>query len=169
MQLLMKSLERMQPSHYLYEVPQAARRMHAARSLAYNLRLRTPQSLNGRKLPGRPTNAFLPSRIVRYSFQDDLDASLISRRAIGSLDKPKSYPVDSSSPSAQSSIDGSGTASSGSETVDGLTVDEIKAHKKAAVQQAFLNGTLGFGFSAGGLVFPYYGEQRHSRPRRTRI
>lgn len=163
MQLFMKSLERMQSGHYLYEIPQAARHMHAARSLACNSILRTPQSLDGRKPASRLPNIVVPSSIVRYSFQDDLDASLISRRAISSLQKPKSYPVESSSSSTQSSIDDSDTASSGSGSLEGLTVDEIQAHKKAAVQQAFLNGTLGFGFSAGGLVFPYYGKQQPPR------
>ncbi|WIA18834.1 hypothetical protein OEZ85_003513 [Tetradesmus obliquus] len=49
-----------------------------------------------------------------------------------------------------------GSSSESSSGLSGMTIDDIKAHKRAAVQQAYLNGTLGFGFSAGGLVFPYY-------------
>jgi hypothetical protein len=53
-----------------------------------------------------------------------------------------------------------GISSESSSGLSDMTLEYIKAHKRAAVQQAYLNDTLGFGFSAGGLVFPYYGEQQ---------
>jgi hypothetical protein len=97
---------------------------------------------------------------------DDFDAMLINRRSLSSVQQPpRSHPLpsgssSSSSGSPASSMDASDSASSSesSSGLSGMTVDDIKAHKRAAVQQAYLNGTLGFGFSAGGLVFPYYGE-----------
>lgn len=38
------------------------------------------------------------------------------------------------------------------------TAEELLQEKYAAVRSAYHNGKLGFGFSAGGLLFPYYGE-----------
>uniref|UniRef100_A0A383W6G1 Patatin n=1 Tax=Tetradesmus obliquus TaxID=3088 RepID=A0A383W6G1_TETOB len=92
---------------------------------------------------------------------DDFDAMLINRRSLSSVRQtPRSHPLpsDSSSSSPASSMDASdaGSSSESSSGLSGMTIDDIKAHKRAAVQQAYLNGTLGFGFSAGGLVFPYY-------------
>jgi hypothetical protein len=100
---------------------------------------------------------------------DDFDAMLINRRSLSSMQQPpKSHPLpsvsssSSSSSSPASSIDASdsGSSSNISSGLSGMTLEDLKAHKRAAVQQAYLNGTLGFGFSAGGLVFPYYGEQQ---------
>jgi hypothetical protein len=45
----------------------------------------------------------------------------------------------------------------GSQPDDQIARSDVLAHKRAAVQQAFLKGRLGFSFSAGGLMFPYYG------------
>jgi hypothetical protein len=65
----------------------------------------------------------------------------------------------SSSPASSMDVSDTGSSSESSSSLADMTLEDLKAHKRAAVQQAYLNGTLGFGFSAGGLVFPYYGEQ----------
>lgn len=117
-----------------------------------------------------------PARLLRppvaaSMLPDDFDAMLINRRSLSSVRQtPRSHPLpsdsSSSSSSPASSMDASdaGSSSESSSGLSGMTIDDIKAHKRAAVQQAYLNGTLGFGFSAGGLVFPYYGEQQGEVP-----
>lgn len=157
----MKGLERVHARQYLLECPAAARQMHLVHANACSTRLRTPQSVQAPNLATRPTSTLRPPSSVRFGLYDDFDAYLISRRTISSLQTPKRNPVVSSNSSTQSSIDASETTSSAAGSID---IDDIQAHKKAAVQQAFLNGTLGFGFSAGGLVFPYYGACTSQAP-----
>jgi hypothetical protein len=77
---------------------------------------------------------------------EDLDAFLISRRALSSLDAPQTPQQTTSS-----------SSSAGSEAESSVDWEDVQGHKRAAVQQAFINNSLAFGFSAGGLVFPYYG------------
>jgi len=98
---------------------------------------------------------------------------LITRRALSSLEPTQqlqhkkhqdssnsSTTSDTFAPEDSSSIsDSSSIESSASEAESSIDWEDVQAHKRAAVQQAFLNDSLGFGFSAGGLVFPYYGEQ----------
>ncbi|KAF6257104.1 acyl transferase/acyl hydrolase/lysophospholipase [Scenedesmus sp. NREL 46B-D3] len=111
----------------------------------------------------RPARLLRP-RIAAGMLPDDFDAMLINRRSLSSVQKPPRSPSlpsvsnTSSSSSAASSMDASdsGSSSESSSGLSGMTLEDLKAHKRAAVQQAYLNGTLGFGFSAGGLVFPYY-------------
>lgn len=104
-----------------------------------------------------------------HSMPEDLDSMLITRRALSGLEAPKrsqhqrADPVSSSASSISaseasvpdSSSDGSSVMS---ETESSIDWEDVQAHKRAAVQQAFINNSLAFGFSAGGLVFPYYGK-----------
>jgi len=86
--------------------------------------------------------------ITAYSIpNDDFDSTLISRRALSSLEQPNSYPLPRAESASSSSV-GSTSEVSDSET-GGLSLEEVLEHKKAAIQQAFLNDSLGFGFSAG--------------------
>eukprot|EP00879_Flechtneria_rotunda_P000290 GHRR01000380.1.p1 GENE.GHRR01000380.1~~GHRR01000380.1.p1 ORF type:complete len:616 (+),score=201.49 GHRR01000380.1:254-2101(+) len=100
--------------------------------------------------------------IVTYSMPDDLDTLLISSRGVSNLDQAKQSPLAGLDTSSNTRVSDdaasvSSDASSGvSDIPPGLTVEDVIAHKRAAVQQAFLNNSLGFGFSAGGLLFPYY-------------
>lgn len=102
------------------------------------------------------------SWLAARSMPEDLDSLLITRRALSGLEgTPRRQDSADTSSSARSvSSESSSSIGSDSESVAQSSVDEeeVKEHKRAAVQQAYLNGSLGFGFSAGGLVFPYYGE-----------
>jgi hypothetical protein len=97
---------------------------------------------------------------------EDLDSLLITRRALSSLDGPLRPQQDQSSLDSTSSSTTEGSSpssisrssSEGSISESSVDWEDVQAHKRAAVQQAFINNSLGFGFSAGGLVFPYYGE-----------
>eukprot|EP00775_Hariotina_reticulata_P004212 gene4212-4461_t len=100
-----------------------------------------------------PSPSLRGKTILNYSIpDDDFDSALISRRAFSSLEQPSSHPLPRADSASSSST---GSISEDSET-GGLSVEEVLEHKKAAIQQAFLNDSLGFGFSAGGLIFPYY-------------
>jgi hypothetical protein len=96
---------------------------------------------------------------------EDLDASLITRRGIASLERLQQQQhaaslegrTADSATNPTSSGDGSVSDSSNSSSSSsmerdesGLSWAEVQEHKRAAVQQAFLNDSLGFGFSAGG-------------------
>jgi hypothetical protein len=104
-------------------------------------------------------NSWLAAR----SMPEDLDSLLITRRALSGLEGPprrQDSADTSSSVGSESPLESSNSVGSDSESVAQSSIDEqeVQEHKRAAVQQAYLNGSLGFGFSAGGLVFPYYGE-----------
>ncbi|KAF8064606.1 HEBP2 [Scenedesmus sp. PABB004] len=105
----------------------------------------------------------LPRRAVAAAGlpPDDLDFQLIAR-PLSSLQAPKSHPLVREPSAGSSSSAGAADSSAGSSVDGGASSSggdaegEVLAHKRAAVQQAFINGSLGFAFSAGGLVFPYY-------------
>eukprot|EP00882_Tetradesmus_deserticola_P013544 GHRQ01014380.1.p1 GENE.GHRQ01014380.1~~GHRQ01014380.1.p1 ORF type:complete len:384 (+),score=86.76 GHRQ01014380.1:169-1152(+) len=108
----------------------------------------------------RPARLLRPP-IAAGMLPDDFDSMVIARRFLNSVQLPGSRSLSSGSSSSSSPASSTDEFDSGSSTdsssgLAGMTVEDLKAHKRAAVQQAFLNGTLGFGFSAGGLVFPYY-------------
>lgn len=97
---------------------------------------------------------------------------LITRRALSSLEPKQqlqhkkhkgssnsSTTSDTFAPEDSSSISSDSSSLEASEAELSIDWEDVQAHKRAAVQQAFLNDSLGFGFSAGGLVFPYYGKQ----------
>jgi hypothetical protein len=133
-----------------------------------------------RRLSSSRSSSRPPLQLARAMPEHDLDAQLIARQAITSLSRFQQQaagPGTANPPGPHSTSSGteapSGAASdapderaapapdsSSSAATGGLSWEEVQEHKRAAVQQAFLNDSLGFGFSAGGLVFPYYGEQR---------
>lgn len=106
------------------------------------------------------------SWLAARSMPEDLDSMLITRRALSGLEAPKrsQHQSNDSISSSASSISASeasvpdSSSSVGSEAESSIDWEDVQAHKRAAVQQAFINNSLAFGFSAGGLVFPYYGE-----------
>lgn len=63
--------------------------------------------------------------------------------------------IDSPTASSSSSSD-AGDTSSSSSTAQQQQQRGVDPEKAARVRRAFLDGSLAFGFSAGGLMFPYY-------------
>jgi hypothetical protein len=122
------------------------------------------------------TRLLIPSQQQQHAVQrsmravgampEDLESLLIIRRGLSGLDGPLRPLQDQSSTNSNSSSTSEGSSpsrisrssSEGSISESSVDWEDVQAHKRAAVQQAFINNSLGFGFSAGGLVFPYYGE-----------
>lgn len=109
------------------------------------------------------------SLLAARSMPEDLDSMLITRRALSGLEAPEAsqHKRSDSTISTGSSISASEVSASDSSSISGSSAsstlssvdwEDVQAHKRAAVQQAYINNSLAFGFSAGGLVFPYYGE-----------
>ena len=76
---------------------------------------------------------------------------------------PGRTPSSSSLGSSDSGDSDSSSSASSTLTAPEELAEEAIENRHRAIVQAYKNGKLGFGFSAGGLLFPYYGKHFEQR------